>query len=532
MELRIPIADLAVLLGENDVALDAKRLREKLVEFYGFLPDSTAIALDGEFVVIGWPDGNASNKAEAERLAAKAAQRAKRGEHAKARDILKTVLELDPSATDARRDLAMVCVELGEMEEAKNHLIEVLKLKPDDAWALVILANNYVREDEDFETAKRFLRRALELKPDDPWAMNSLAAVLTQTGDEKEGMKLCEEILQKHPGFAIPYMNKALWLIKDQKFTEAAGALREMFRCDASQDARAAAAFEQGRSTYVKVQNLIANNKRGQSEMLVDQLAAKTGELSGFPVKVTTGPLEAMVAAKVAMAWKHGTDHHLLTLREGDIPEILKDHHALHELHHVLMETEARKAGANRWFMTTSETRKTAFAAMDKEVRQMERKGYEAEAIAQGVNQLYHGAVGFLYNCPLDMLIEQRIARDFPQIAEIQFCGVAQLAHDALSVSMRKDLRDFVPPTLQRINDTLNGTYALFVDELFGNATAFASHYRTMATFTASEQLLEMFRKTAGSFRPGSEYALVDACAEALGIRSWYDWKPDKAPSR
>ena len=528
MELRVPIADLAVLLGSEATMLDSDGLRAKLADFYGFLPDSAEMRVDQDVVVLSWPDATTSNKAEAERLAQKAAQRAQRGEHAKARDILKAALGLDPSLGDARRDLAMVCVEMGEMDEAKNHLIEVLKLNPSDAWALVILANNYVREDEDFDTAKRFLQRALELKPDDPWAMNSLAAVLTQTGDEEEGMKLCDEILRKHPGFAIPYMNKTLWLVKAQKFTEAASVLREMFKCDEAQDARAATAFAQGRSTYVKVQNFIANNKRGQSEMLVDQLAAKAGELSGFPVKVTTGPLEALVAAKIAMAWKHGTDHHLLTIREGDIPEILKDHHALHELNHVLMETEARKAGANRWFMTTPDSRNAAFASMDKEVKQMQRKGYEPEAIAQGVNQLYHGAVGFLYNCPLDMLIEQRIRRDYPQLEEVQFCGVAQLAHDALTVTMRKDLRDFVPPTLQRINDTLNGAYALFVDDLFGNATAFSAEYRAMPTFAVSEEFFEIFKESSATFRPGNEYSLVDAYAEKLGIHDWYGWKKDE----
>jgi hypothetical protein len=250
--------------------------------------------------------------------------------------------------------------------------------------------------------------------------------------------------------------------------------------------------------------------------------------LSGFPVQVTTGPLEAMVAAKVAMAWKHGADHHVLTLREGDIPEILKDHHAMHELHHVLMESEARKVGRNRWFVTNPDCRKAAFSSMDKEVRLMQRKGYDADAIAQGVSQLYHGAVGFLYNCPLDMLIERRIADDFPEISEVQFCGVAQLAHDAMTVTMRKDLRDFVPPTLQRINDTLNGTYALFVDELFGNSTAFAANYRSMPTFSVSQELYAKFKDLSAKFSPGDEYELVDAYAQSLGIRDWYDWKLDQ----
>jgi hypothetical protein len=158
----------------------------------------------------------------------------------------------------------------------------------------------------------------------------------------------------------------------------------------------------------------------------------------------------------------------------------------------------------------------------------MQRKGYDADAIAQGVSQLYHGAVGFLYNCPLDMLIERRIADDFPEISEVQFCGVAQLAHDALTVTMRKDLRDFVPPTLQRINDTLNGTYALFVDELFGNATAFAANYRSMPTFSSSQELYAKFKDLSTHFSPGDEYELVDAYAQALGIRDWYDWKLDQ----
>jgi hypothetical protein len=234
-----------------------------------------------------------------------------------------------------------------------------------------------------------------------------------------------------------------------------------------------------------------------------------------------------MVAAKIAMAWKHDADHHLLTIREGNLPEILKDHHALHELHHVLMESEARKAGTNRWFVTTPENRRVAIEAMAKDVKQMERKGYAPDAIVEGVNQLFHAAVSFLYNCPLDMFIEERIRRDLSQIEEIQFCSVAQLAHDALTVTMRKDLRDFVPSTLLRINDTLNGAYALFVDELLGNATAYSANYRSMSTFGQSKDFYEMWKKAAADFHPGDEMKLVDAYANALGVRGWYDWRED-----
>ena len=68
---------------------------------------------------------------------------AAKGEHAKAADILRKALELNPAHPSARRDLAMVCQQTGDFEAAKDHLIEVLRLNPSDEWAPVILANHY-----------------------------------------------------------------------------------------------------------------------------------------------------------------------------------------------------------------------------------------------------------------------------------------------------------------------------------------------------------------------------------------------------
>jgi hypothetical protein len=127
------------------------------------------------------------------------------------------------------------------------------------------------------------------------------------------------------------------------------------------------------------------------------------------------------------------------------------------------------------------------------------------------------------------MFIEHRIRRDFPEIEEVQFCGVAQLAHEALGVTLNEKLRDFVPPTLQRVNDALNGAYALFVDELFDNATAYAAHYQAMSTFPLSREIHGLWREVVEQFKPGDEYTLVDRVAETLGVRAWYAWQDDPA---
>src|ERR1039457_6811531 len=144
---------------------------------FGFFPQPVTVTVEGDEVVIQFPEASASAQTEAARLAERAGKRAAEGNHEKAIGLLKRVLELQPSLHKARRDLAMAYVEIGDVDNATNHLIEVLRLGPGDAWSWVVLANLYIREKSDKETGEKFLRKALEIAPDDAWALNSLASV-------------------------------------------------------------------------------------------------------------------------------------------------------------------------------------------------------------------------------------------------------------------------------------------------------------------------------------------------------------------
>lgn len=99
------------------------------------------MSVEGEEVVVEFPEETAGSRAEASRLAEKAGQRASQGNYAKAIYIYKRVLDLQPSLHRARRDLAMAYVETGDLDNAVNHLIEVLRLDPGDAWSWVVLGH-------------------------------------------------------------------------------------------------------------------------------------------------------------------------------------------------------------------------------------------------------------------------------------------------------------------------------------------------------------------------------------------------------
>jgi tetratricopeptide (TPR) repeat protein len=421
----------------------------------------------------------------------------------------------------------MIFVETGDNDEAKDYLIESLRLIPDDPWSLVVLANQYAKED-DQETATKFVRRALQLKPGDPWALNTLATALMEQGKHEEALKSYEEAIANDAALANAHYGRAMVLIRMERFEGAAKALREMFSSGKLQDSRTRIVFEKARSAYIHVQNIIANNRLIEADALLKKLLEEGESRSGYPVEIEEGPLEALIAARIKMAWKHDSDHHTLTLRAGDFPKLLKNYHSIHELMHLFMESDARDQGTNKWFMTTPETRSNSANALKADLRRLEKKGYRGDEVAGMVNQLISGANLFLFNCPIDMVIERRIKDNYPEVLEAQFCGLASIAHNARKVTMDPKLRDFVPPTLQRINDILNAVFALFVDELFEGATAYAEAYSKFPTFKDAEKLYALWKEKSTDLSPGSEYDIVDSFGEFLGIRDWYTWKPDR----
>ena len=528
MTFQTTLSDIELLPEGNGVSkLSGEELLNRLAAVFDYLPEGTTFSVDGEKISIMVPESQATQKAEASRLAEKAAQRARQGEYQKAKDIYQRVLELNPAHPTARRDLAMIFVETGDNDEAKDYLIESLRLTPDDPWSLVVLANQYAKED-DQETAAKFVRRALELKPGDPWALNTLATALMEEGKHDEALKSYEEAIASDGSFANAHYGRAMVLIRLERFEDAAKALRKMFSNGKLEDARTKIVFEKARSAYIHVQNIIANNHLSETDSLVERLSAEGETLSGYPVQFEEGPLDAQIVARIKMAWRHDTDHHKVTLREGDFPKLLKNYHSVHELMHLFMESAARDQGTNRWFVTTPETRANSSMALKADLRRLEKKGYRDDQVAGLISELVTGVNLFLFNCPIDMVIERRIWRDYPELRESQFCGLASIAHNSRKVTMDPKIRDFVPPTLLRINDILNGVFALFVDELFEGATAYAFAYSKFPTFKDAEKLYALWKEKSADLSPGGEYDLVDAFGEFLGIRDWYTWKSDR----
>jgi Flp pilus assembly protein TadD len=493
---------------------------------FEFLRQPLQIKVGDSTVTITFAEESTNAQDEAIRLAERAAKRAAEGNYDKAISLWKRVLELNPSQPRARRDLAMACMESGDTESAKNHLIEVLRLNPADAWGWVVLGNLYAKNQQDWATAEKFLRRAVEIAPNDPWALNGIAALIAQRGQTDEAVRLFEQAIASNPAVPNPYYGLGVTFAHDGKSDLAAGALDRLFTTARPIDSRAKHVFDQARTLYITVQETLMNRQHPDAFKAVENFRASLEELSGYPVRVIEGEFRDKTTATIQMAWKQGRDHHLIKFRTG-LAEQLRTHQMAHELSHLQLEAEARKAGRNRFFVTTNVSEQTALRRIESDIRKLERKGYPAAASKNLALALTRGLAGFLFNCPLDMLIETRLRERMPALSAGQFLALRMGAQEALESQFNPEILEVTPKLILRAGMALNGAYALFMDDLFHGATNYALAYQKTESFDMAQRLFRHWLTRRGQLGPGDEYTLVDEFAEMVGLHGWYEWQTD-----
>jgi hypothetical protein len=235
---------------------------------------------------------------------------------------------------------------------------------------------------------------------------------------------------------------------------------------------------------------------------------------------VTEGEFKDKTSAMIQMAWKHGRDHHLIKFRTG-LPGDLRTHQMAHELSHLQLEVEARQAGKNRFLVTTYQSEQSALKRIEGDLRKLERKGYPAAASKDLALALVRGLAGFLFNCPLDMLIETRLRERLPALSAAQFGALRMGALEALESQRNPEILEVTPKLILRAGAALNGAYALFLDKLFHGATTYALAYQRAESYTVSQRLFQHWQTRHPQLGPGDEYALVDEFADMIGVRGW-----------
>lgn len=320
-EIAISIADLRLLGGRALDALPEDEWPAEIAKLFDFMPGTLQVRIEGGTAYVSFAGEGPNARQEAARLHDQASRKAQRGEYSRAIDLFARSLVANPADTAVRRDLAMACMEAGRMDEAEDHLIEVLRLDPSDAWAFVILGNLFVRHRKDTTTAVTFYRRALELKPGDAWALNGVATAEMEAGKLEDAIEAFETAIASQPDFAQAWCGKALAQLRGHQPGPAVETLAAFFASARREDARTEVVFREARRLLFTAQSQLAAKRESDAFKEVETLRRQVETSSGYPVEVLTEDL-GHLSGQARMAWKHSRDRHLIALSASTPPLI------------------------------------------------------------------------------------------------------------------------------------------------------------------------------------------------------------------
>lgn len=319
MHLEIPLSHLGLLVPQLDLAAPTAELVNRLREHFAFLGDITVTLVADHAHIEARPPAAAKHD-EAARLADRAAARAREGDFSRAAELYQRVLTLAPAHPGAHRELAMCHMELGQLEAAKDALIDALKLAPADAWSFVILGNVYTRLEQTAQ-ALRFYQRALDLQPADPWALHGLAVAEMRLGHTAAGLARFTQATAQHPEFPNAWHGRALAELRTGDPAAAETTLRQLFARASANDPRSRPVFTEARRLFLEIQTTLATAAESDAFKTTQDLRTHVEQLSGYPVEFTPGEkLPPGIAALARPAWRHDGRRHRVALSLDTTP--------------------------------------------------------------------------------------------------------------------------------------------------------------------------------------------------------------------
>lgn len=427
--------DLSLLPTEEAINLIKKS--------YNFLSTMIDVSINHGIATISLPENKSQQTDKGLSLFQEGVKEAEKGKYQRAIQLFRKTLNTLPNHTEARRNLAMAFLESGHPEEAKNHLIEVLRLNPNDKWSYLLMGNIFAKHEDNFHIAEKFYLKAYELDPKDSYLLSNYAALMMDRKKYKDAQNLFSEALSINPRYPNTYFGLALSFYQEGRNEMALITLEDMFIKASFEDPRSLPVVEQARELYRETNTKVAEKNLEVMMGFVDD-RRKNLENGNYPIKLIEDNTLEYVTARTQMAWKHNREHHEISYRKKNpvtLPHILA-----HEMEHINLENHARQTGRNRIFMTTPEIRERSIRSIGDHIYKLKDLGYSEETITKVMLDIVNGLANQLFNCPLDMIIERRIHDNYEILRPSQFLSLFNFQDENLKVLTNKEIKKLTPP--------------------------------------------------------------------------------------
>jgi tetratricopeptide (TPR) repeat protein len=240
-------------------ALPAPEAVALIRESYGFLSTALDVSIEDGIAILRLDEPRADQVAEALKALQKGNTEAKRGAYQKAIQHYARVIRALPDHVDARRNLAMAHLELGNAAKAKELLRECLKVDPTNVWTYVLLGNVATKHDRNFDVAEFYYEAGLSIRPDDNLLLNNFAALRMEQGRFDEAKTLFDRALTSDPSNPNTCFGRALAHRMTRSPEAAIDVLDRLFSQPKSADIRTEPVYRNARGLHAELSSELAS---------------------------------------------------------------------------------------------------------------------------------------------------------------------------------------------------------------------------------------------------------------------------------
>lgn len=423
--IRIPLRKVIIdVAGNIDLAsLPREAAMLHLTQAYAFLPPPIAVEIDDGIATIT-SAGESDITGKTERLFEQAGAEARRGRYSQAASLYRRVIEGAPAHTEAHYNLGMAYLEMGDHQQAETCLINALNLKPDEPYALLLLGNIYLKHRDRPDIAERLYLQAAAAAPADPYILANIGGLLAKREQHAVARDYFDQAIAADPRYPNAYYGKALSLEREGDDETAAAVLETLFAQPESIDIRAEPVYQEARRLYLLCNGKLAEAGVEEHMSYVRAWRDRLEQAGGVEIELVHDPRLSLPSV-AEIAW-HRSSRKRHVIRYRDTRSAVLPHLIAHELQHIALETAARQAECNRFFITTDATREDALRSISAEVNQLKRSGELGGQLETFLDQIVSGLANQLFNTPLDFVIEHRLYHEHPAIRPSQFVSLYQ----------------------------------------------------------------------------------------------------------
>lgn len=480
--------------GEEDLV-------KKLEDIYTLFGVKPTIQITGDVIHINI---NSNLFESIEKDFDKASDLCNKSKFQEAQIILERVISKCPLFVEAHRMLAQTYMMRGDYESAMNANLETLRYDPQNLWGLILMGNIFARMD-DLDTADSYYNKVLVYHPNSPVALNNIAGMKVEREKFQEAIELFDKVISLDKTYANAYYGKALSYMHLYKYYDAFNVCIDALVSSVERKENPAVMSELKKLLITAARNIY---KPGNLEDIVEEVKCKLEQKGGR--KVIAESVENLdLIAQLQYSKTHKRDYHKIIYNPT---KKYYEHFMMHELMHLDMNLAASNVSKNKILYsdegcTCAFLKKFNFGAL--------KKRFGNDVVANFINKMQRGISLQLLNCPLDLLVEDKIYDNYPDFRPIQLLSLfAQEEENIKSIEQTSKMKE-IPSKIVSINKVLNIVSSLHFKDLYGYD--FIYRYKaTKSELDTAIDLYEEYKAYRGDYQPGEEYDLVTYFIESL----------------